>query len=76
MQSGSLYRSKSHRCTSSGVAVLLDHALWAPVWSSLRALRDHRRIYTRVVSWCIAPRRTRSSVASSMKTDVWFDVQR
>jgi pentatricopeptide repeat protein len=56
--------------------VASDHALRALVWSSLRAPLDHYQIHARVVAGDIAPPRTRSSVALSMKTHMWFDVQR
>jgi hypothetical protein len=51
-----LYCSKNHRCTSSGVTVLLDQALRTLVRSSLRALTDHRRIRTRAVSLALRRR--------------------
>jgi hypothetical protein len=71
-----LYRSKNHRCTSNGVTVLLGQAPEGPgaerSASPGRSLADsHLRGLVG-----IAPARTRSSVASLMKTDMWFDVQR
>jgi hypothetical protein len=50
----------------------LIRAMRALVRTSVRALTVHWRIRTRVVPLALRRPRTRSSVASSMKADMWL----